>query len=156
MLICCHVELKRNHSFWKHALAQSVVQTSTFTLHVHKCTYSKSSTETMKYTFWNMDSPEKKSFRNADTVEVHDENLAAAIWQRMQAHVQTIITIDKTEDRWERGLEGSWQAVGINPHFLFVRYGPGNHFSPHTGNTSTNCLCQSLPCSSPTLTVSLF
>jgi leukotriene-A4 hydrolase len=36
----------------------------------------------------------------------------------------------------ERGLQGTWVASGVNPVFLFTRYGPGGHFSPHTdGNT---------------------
>lgn len=33
-----------------------------------------------QYEFWNMDAPEKKDMRNADTIEVLDEHLASVLW----------------------------------------------------------------------------
>ena len=74
-----------------------------------------------------------EDFRSAHTVEVTHEPLAEAIWERVREHVNPFVTIaDEGDPRWERDIEGTWQAVGINSKLLFARYSEGTHFSPHT------------------------
>eukprot|EP00050_Salpingoeca_kvevrii_P008479 m.303161 g.303161 ORF g.303161 m.303161 type:complete len:321 (-) comp15721_c0_seq1:105-1067(-) len=97
-----------------------------------ECEAMRSRADALSYTFWNMQAPEQRAFRNADTVEVTDQGLADALWTRIKAHVVPEVVITPEQARWERGLEGTWRAFGVNPQLLFVRYGPGGHFSPHT------------------------
>jgi hypothetical protein len=97
-----------------------------------ECEVLRAKTEAMQYTFWNQGAPDKKDFRNVDTVEVNDPEFAEAIWKRIEHVVTKEVTIVEDEIRWERGLQGSWRAVGVNEHLLFARYGSGGHFSPHT------------------------
>lgn len=94
-----------------------------------------------QYEFWNMDAPEKKDMRNADTIEVLDEHLASVLWQRISPHLKgeekKIVIIDdnnmeEADDRFECGLEGEWVACGINPVMLYGRYLEDCHFSPHS------------------------
>ena len=42
------------------------------------------------------------------------------------------VTIARDDRLWEAGLEGEWEACGVNEQLLFNRYAPGGHFSPHT------------------------
>ena len=101
-------------------------------LSAKECDQLVENTEAMCYSFWNASDPERKDFRNADTVEVQDANLADRIWKRIKDLVVPEVCITEDELRWERGLQGTWKAVGVNPILLFARYGPGGHFSPHT------------------------
>ena len=61
-----------------------------------------------------------------------DEALAEKVWQRVKSFFTETVTITEDQDRYERGLAGTWRAVGVNPRLLFARYGEGGHFSPHT------------------------
>lgn len=59
-------------------------------------------TEELVYSFWNADESQTK-FRNAQTVEVIDPVLAAALWAKMQPHVPETVTLDEDDDRCDRG-----------------------------------------------------
>ncbi|GAB5364510.1 hypothetical protein AAMO2058_000976700 [Amorphochlora amoebiformis] len=89
-------------------------------------------TDGQDYTFWNPEDTNSKHTRNVDTIEVFDESLAAGIWERVKMQVTNNIEIPEENDDWEFGLEGKWEAYGINPKMLFARYPEGGHFSPHT------------------------
>lgn len=65
-------------------------------------------------------------------VEVHDPALAERIWQRVKDFIEPTVDIAESDTRCEAGMDGRWEAFGINPYLLFARYGPGGHFSPHT------------------------
>lgn len=85
-----------------------------------------------KFTFWNPDELDRTDTRNVDTIEVRDAGVAGEIWRRVRHLVAEKINIPAENDDWEYGLEGTWQACGINPRLLFGRYGEEGHFSPHT------------------------
>jgi len=77
--------------------------------------------------------------------------VAAALWSRLAPHVHRTVELtpaDAAADdgpACERGLDGTWHAVGVNPVLLFSRYGAGGHFSPHTdGNTVVDLNTRSL------------
>lgn len=102
-------------------------------LSAQECERLMAHSEALAYSFWHADqSAEKREFRNADTVEVHDADFAARLWDRMRNHVPAQVTLEPGDRRWERDLDGTWQAVGVNHVLLFARYGEGGHFSPHT------------------------
>ena len=92
-----------------------------------------------KLSFWNADeSQESKArlFRDADTIELYSEALAACLWNRVLdcVHLPSI-SINEEDDEssmWERELRGEWHACGLNADMLFARYKPGGHFAPHT------------------------
>jgi len=86
------------------------------------------------YTFWHADAdaPNRRSFRNADTVEVVSTRAAEELWRRLRAHVTPEITIAGDDETHGAGATGKWVARGINAHLLFNRYEEGGHFSPHT------------------------
>ena len=42
--------------------------------------------------------------------------------------------------RWERDIEGEWEAEGTNDDILLSRYGSGGHFAPHTDGYSVRDL----------------
>ena len=92
------------------------------------------------YSFWHPDgsTDSNSSFRRADTIEVVSDELADALWSRIRGCAGVPATVDVTEDGrlHERGCEGVWDAVGINPTLLFVRYREGDHFSPHTDGST--------------------
>jgi hypothetical protein len=88
-------------------------------------------------TFWNAEgrgNEKARVFRDADTVEVIDNNLAGKIWNRVKELYDTA-PLNVTEDDpslFERELPGEWYPVGLNQNFLFAKYPPGGHFAPHT------------------------
>ena len=85
------------------------------------------------------ESPEKRSLRNADTLEFLDESLCAALWERLRHHVPERVEVTREQRRFERDLEGTWEAIGLNPHLLINRYEAGGHFAPHAdGSTIVN------------------
>lgn len=86
------------------------------------------------YSFWHPDgSTESNStFRRADTIEIVSDELAGAIWSRIAANVPPTVEVIADGRLHERGCEGEWDACGVNPTLLFVRYREGDHFSPHT------------------------
>eukprot|EP01006_Ploeotia_vitrea_P044004 TRINITY_DN66796_c8_g12_i2.p1 TRINITY_DN66796_c8_g12~~TRINITY_DN66796_c8_g12_i2.p1 ORF type:complete len:260 (-),score=29.31 TRINITY_DN66796_c8_g12_i2:465-1244(-) len=90
----------------------------------------------MGYSFWNPNPECKTDYRNAFTVEITHEGLAAHLWQRGIADFvpPTICFTEEDEEngKCEKGMVGSWHAYGINPTLLFVSYPEGGHFSPHT------------------------
>lgn len=87
--------------------------------------------EDMGFSFWNPAS-DRKDYRNADTVEVTNQVLADRLWGRIKHLCVPSVTISLGQGRWSKELEGTWEAIGVNPNMLFNRYGPGGHFSPHT------------------------
>ena len=117
-----------------------------------ECASLVAQTEGAGYTFWHPeDTPAKRAFRSADTVEVHAPDLAEVVWRRVRAHVtQEVRLRDADDDRGrgggddddgrepadDRGAEGTWQAYGVNPDMLFARYEPGGHFAPHTDGSA--------------------
>ena len=87
--------------------------------------------ERCRYSFWNLES-KRTEFRNAETVEVTSQSIAEALWQRLKRHVVKRIMIEEGHPLHERGLDGEWEACGINDHLLFNKYTSLGHFSPHT------------------------
>ena len=111
-----------------------------------ECAALRRCAEAADYSFWNAATP-TSTFRNADTVEITSEKVAGELWERVKHHVVPRVTIPRGAGHklWEPGLEGEWQACGVNAHLLFNRYGPGGHFSPHTdGATVVDMNCRSL------------
>eukprot|EP00730_Choanoeca_flexa_P011975 TRINITY_DN2991_c0_g1_i1.p1 TRINITY_DN2991_c0_g1~~TRINITY_DN2991_c0_g1_i1.p1 ORF type:complete len:298 (+),score=71.35 TRINITY_DN2991_c0_g1_i1:67-960(+) len=91
--------------------------------------------EQLNFSFWSKNEADRE-YRNANTVEVVDTAFAERIWQRVKKHVTPAFHVTPDDSYYERGMEGEWQAVGVNEHLLFARYNNGGHFSPHTdGNT---------------------
>ena len=86
-----------------------------------------------RLSFWHEDAEarNRKSFRNADTVEVMSKTIAEALWARLKPHVTPEITIEEDETHGA-GARGRWVARGVNEHLLFNRYSGRGHFSPHT------------------------
>lgn len=109
-----------------------------------ECQSLMSQADALGYSFWHpTPGASETRFRNADTVEVTCPELAAALWARLQRHVTAVVQLE--EDTCERGVQGTWAAVGVNPVLLFSRYTPGGHFSPHTdGNTVVDFNTRSL------------
>lgn len=111
-----------------------------------ECLYLQRITENEKnLSFWNSLGRENESarlFRDADTVEVVHEELAAMIWSRIQ-HLVDLEPIEIQEDEvdhplYERELPGKWVPVGMNQNFLFAIYPQGGHFAPHTDGRETH------------------
>ncbi len=51
-----------------------------------------------------------------------DANGCASTQERIKDKVVPEVTITKADDdRWERDLEGTWEAYGVNPNLLFAR-----------------------------------
>ena len=100
--------------------------------------------DALGYSFWHpTPGVTETRFRNADTVEVTCPELAVALWGRLRDHVTPVVHL--RPETCERGTEGQWTAVGVNPVLLFSRYTPGGHFSPHTdGNTVVDFNTRSL------------
>ena len=75
-----------------------------------------------RLSFWHEDAEAKnrKSFRNADTVEVMSKTIAEALWVRLKPHVTPEITIEEDET-YGAGARGRWVAKGVNEHLLFNR-----------------------------------
>ncbi|KAK3256193.1 hypothetical protein CYMTET_34659 [Cymbomonas tetramitiformis] len=96
-----------------------------------ECAALIENTEAMGYSFWNP-SGERRDFRSADTVEVKHQRIAEDLWGRVRGLFASDVRVVKDEPRWERGMEGTWRAVGVNSDLLFAKYGAGCHFSPHT------------------------
>jgi len=103
-----------------------------------ECAYLVQVTEEMGYTFWDSRPDRKTEFRNADTIEVKQPELAANLWKRVQEALSDSVEITDDQDhpRWQRDLEGVWDPIGTNNHVLFARYRSGGHFAPHTDGFS--------------------
>ena len=90
------------------------------------------------FAFWDpVADAERRSVRNADTLEFEDSDFCAALWQRLAPFVpsKALFTPDD-EERYEPDLEGEWVASGLNPHLLLNRYGSGGHFAPHADGST--------------------
>lgn len=110
-----------------------------------ECAALRAEATALGYSFWagTEASAEAAAFRCCDTVEVTAPALAAALWARIAPLVQPSVTFAPGSGRGgaedaavERGLEGTWQACGVNEVLLFTTYSPGGHFSPHTDGNS--------------------
>lgn len=63
-------------------------------LSAQECERLRARSEALAYTFWHADqSAEKREFRNADTVEVHDPVFAARLWERIRGQVPEQLTL---------------------------------------------------------------
>ena len=93
-----------------------------------------------------------RSYRSADTIELNSQPLAELLWTRIEKCLRSTSLLslllaesnkDDTNSQeyncedgcnnsglYERGMEGYWRAIGINPDMLFVKYSQGGHFSP--------------------------
>ena len=96
-------------------------------------------TETLGYSFWDPDPSSitaRKTFRDANTIEVSDPAFATLLWERMKVFLPKEIVVEKgdeTNPRWQKDLVGAWKCAGTtNPNVLFAKYDPDQHFSPHT------------------------
>lgn len=106
----------------------------------NECCYLRNITENEKnLSFWNSLGRENENarlFRDADTIEVIHDELAAMIWSRIQhlVELEPIEILDDEQDHplYERELPGKWCPVGMNQNFLFAIYPQGGHFAPHT------------------------
>jgi len=82
-----------------------------------------------------------RAFRNADTIEMTHEPIAAELWARLEPFLDPAlasleVTAEGTPQRWERDIEGAWCAAGTNVNLLLSRYRSGGHFAPHTDGYS--------------------
>jgi hypothetical protein len=128
-------DVKRNDSQRSHGIL-----TFHHVLTAQECSYLRNLVENEeKLSFWNSLGREDENarlFRDADTIEVIHEELAALIWSRIE-HLIDFDPIEIGEDEvdhplYERELPGTWRPVGMNQNFLFAIYPQGGHFAPHT------------------------
>lgn len=116
---------------------------------LEECARLRRCAEAADYSFWNA-ATSTSTFRNSDTVEITSTKVACELWERVKHLVVPRVTIvapaaggEEGEEGaggdastgaklWEPGLQGEWEAYGINAHLLFNRYSSGGHFSPHT------------------------
>jgi hypothetical protein len=99
------------------------------------------------FSFWGDASSREanRRLRSADTLEARQPALAAELWARMRVLAAEPVEIVPGDERFECDLEGTWEAVGLNEHLLFARYGPGGHFAPHAdGQTELDFNTRSL------------
>ena len=91
-------------------------------------------------TFWSeagRDNDKARAFRDADTIEVHSEEIAGTMWARVEHLLNNVISVGDDYDEvnnpnWERELPGDWAPSGFNHDLLFAKYPSGGAFSPHT------------------------
>lgn len=90
------------------------------------------------FAFWDPSGDEdRRSVRNADTIELNDPDFCAALWSRLAQFVPPIVSfVPEDEERFEPDLEGEWRATGLNPHLLLNRYASGGHFAPHADGST--------------------
>lgn len=90
--------------------------------------------------FWcadKADDPSTRSYRNAETIEMHSDTFADALWSRVSSLLTSFlppvdIPDDEEDESYERDLMGRWVACGTNPDALFARYPSFGSFAPHT------------------------
>mmetsp|Transcript_7340 Transcript_7340/g.8424 ORF Transcript_7340/g.8424 Transcript_7340/m.8424 type:complete len:323 (+) Transcript_7340:102-1070(+) len=97
-----------------------------------ECSYLVDTSERMGYSFWDQDKDRASTFRNADTIEVKQVDIAEILWQRIKPFFEKNLEVEKGQQRWQCDLQGEWSPVGTNTRLLFARYDEGGHFSPHT------------------------
>jgi hypothetical protein len=90
------------------------------------------------FAFWDATGDaERRSVRNADTLEFEDAELCATLYERLLPTITGTVTFaPDNEETFERELEGEWVAVGLNPHLLLNRYSGGGHFAPHADGST--------------------
>ncbi|KAG8341044.1 putative 2OG Fe(II) oxygenase superfamily [Trypanosoma vivax] len=79
---------------------------------------------------------EARAFRVVDTIEGDFPCLCRALSARIETvvHLETKTfspLMENAEELFARDLEGTWTPLRLASNFLFGRYGPGGHFSPH-------------------------
>lgn len=99
--------------------------------------------------FWSSqgrNNEEVRMFRDADTVEVINQNIADVIWSRVEnllcEELSLTVEDDAADSNWERELVGSWRPLTLNHDFLFALYPLMGAFAPHTDGRavhSFNC-----------------
>lgn len=90
------------------------------------------------FAFWDpVGGEERRSVRDADTIEFEDPSFCAALFRRLQPFVPARVAFtEDDEERFEPDLEGEWVATGLNPHLLLNRYASGGHFAPHADGST--------------------
>ena len=90
------------------------------------------------FAFWDASGDEeRRSVRNADTLEFEDVDFCAALWERLAPYVPARVSFTpEDEERYEPDLDGEWRATGLNPHLLLNRYASGGHFAPHADGST--------------------
>lgn len=86
---------------------------------------------------------ERRDFRNADTIEVKNYELSKQLWKRIAPHLsdhERELEVLEEMTRWERDIEGVWEASSTNDEILLSRYMSGGHFAPHTDGYSVRDL----------------
>jgi hypothetical protein len=119
---------------------QKVMCLMDYILSEAECEYFRGIIDSSSHlSFWSSAGREDKSaylFRDADTIEVEQSQLAGILWERVkhifEGYSITIDADDQDNILWERELPGTWYPTSINQNFLFARYPPGGHFAPHT------------------------
>jgi hypothetical protein len=102
-----------------------------------ECAHLVGVCEDLGFSFWNAPgeagSGEKRvDFRDADTIEATHAPLADYLWERMRPLIEPTVELAPGHPHWQRDLDGTWDAVGVNPCSLIGRYVGGGHFAPHT------------------------
>ncbi len=101
-----------------------------------ECEYMIQQTEKEGYTFWNINKPNETTFRNADTIEIQNNEIAQLIFDRIKQFLikKNIIIKEKQYnlERYSNDLIGTWYPYNTNPSILFARYMKKGHFAPHT------------------------
>jgi len=103
-----------------------------------ECGFLVEKAEKLGFSFWDERIEKKTAFRNADTVEVVQDELAEFLWGRLKGCCDEVVVADEDEEheRWQRDLIGEWEPCGTNRNILFARYRQGGHFAPHTDGFS--------------------
>uniref|UniRef100_A0A7S2RJH3 Fe2OG dioxygenase domain-containing protein n=1 Tax=Rhizochromulina marina TaxID=1034831 RepID=A0A7S2RJH3_9STRA len=109
-----------------------------------ECDRLVETSEALGFTFWHSgdDVEAQRKFRDADTIEMFHAPIALELYRRIQGFLQdeSVVRVEPESQRWERDIEGVWEASGTNDDLLFARYKPGGHFAPHTDGYSVKDL----------------
>eukprot|EP00048_Salpingoeca_helianthica_P017702 m.238633 g.238633 ORF g.238633 m.238633 type:complete len:328 (-) comp21900_c0_seq1:19-1002(-) len=75
----------------------------------------------------------KKQYRNCDRTVFRSERLASLLWERVREHIPTRVddAVHFQAAASSLGMDGVWEAQGLNHIFRLVKYEQGGHFSPH-------------------------
>eukprot|EP00750_Incisomonas_marina_P008349 INCI15442.1.p1 GENE.INCI15442.1~~INCI15442.1.p1 ORF type:complete len:395 (-),score=73.56 INCI15442.1:812-1996(-) len=104
------------------------------------------------FSFWDARPEARKDYRDADTIEVFDDDFSVLLWSRIaqffsdpeagtapnpgSSRIRIAPQEDLKDCRWQRDLVGEWVPTGTNNNLLVARYHPHGHFAPHTDGYS--------------------
>ena len=87
-------------------------------------------------TFWNAKgrgNESARSFRDADTIEIHSDQFGDDLWGRVGPFLSNRPRkFSECDEDYESDLIGLWNPVTTNHDLLFAKYPSGGHFAPHT------------------------